>query len=645
MLKNQPKKTINQLPFYTVLSVLLCPLPLMAEPLQLDTTFVSATGNAQNIDDVQASVQVLERKDIEQYAGHSVAEILRQATSIHTRNSGANSSIAIRGFNSNQSLILINGQRRTNNYSGNNPSQINMYDIERIEIVRGPMSSLYGADALGGVVNIITKKPGEGTPVNAQLTLGAAREGRETAHSGINLNFGNAELGHSLSLDHEHRKPFRHDNSSLDNTGRLINMSAAYRGHWTPDDIQSFDWTMEIYDRDNDREAMAEVRGKPPFAYSNYEDERRNFYGLNYQRLVGPGELKLRTSYGRSSGSTNRSFPATQQEDTKHKQHQSSATYQFYILDSHQATIGGGYNRDELEITINSRKAARDNGFLLLQDEWALNDQWTLLSGARYDRFDDFENALTPRVSLGWANTNSRARLSYGEGFRAPSLLDQYSSFTRGPFVLIQGNPNLKPEKSKSWEMMVGHKFSSVDVEMTAHRSNVKDLINTKIVGIVPGSKPPRSIHENHNIDKAQLQGVELSSTWQASENLQFKLGYEWLDAKDKDTNQRLTGRARDTYRLQASYALDSWTFTLRARHASNYLAQNSECRADCKAYNSRFSVADTNVQYRLSPKAELFAGVDNIFSMKEPSNFSSRGSEQNDPDARYFYTGVRVSF
>ncbi|WAC46204.1 TonB-dependent receptor [Pseudomonas sp. SL4(2022)] len=631
---------------------------LHAQSLQLQDMVVTATGTPQPIKDVQASVQVIDRHELNQHSAHSVTEVLKSATGVQANNAGATGALSIRGFNSNQSLILINGQRRTNNYSSNNPNQISTFDIERIEIVRGPMSSLYGSDALGGVINIITRQPGEDPGVSAQVTTGAAREGRETLQSGINARFGDGTLGHSLTLEQEHRNALRHEDSTEDDSGRLINLSAAYRGRWTPDDVQSLGWAVEIFDRDNDRAAQALIRrpgGGPPvfdtLDYSNFEDERRTFYGLDYQRLIGPGELKLRSSAGRSSGATNRSFPETLRETTRYKQYQSDALYSLPVLDTHKVTLGGGYNRDELDVTINAQSAARDNAFALLQDEWQINDQWTLVAGARYDHFDDFDSALTPKVSLGWRDGDWRARLGYGEGFRAPSLLEQYASFTRGGGTsVINGNPNLQPEQSQSWELAVGRTLGALDLEAVLHQSDIDDLIMSRVVRSQPiGGGRFRNFSEYMNVDKARIRGLELNADWQASENLRLRAGYEWLDAMDANTDQRLEGRARRTYRLESTYTLDYWSLTARARHVGDYLSRESGCRVSCEAYDTRQTLVDLNISHALTEQLELFAGVDNLFDQRDPDNYvnnnAGTGGGRNDPDTRYFYVGSRIDF
>lgn len=628
-------------------------------PSELQTIVVTATGTPQPIQDVQASVQVIGQDELQRHSAHSLTEILRSATGVQASSSGSTGSISIRGFNTNQSLILLNGQRRTNNYSSSNPNQISTFDIDRIEIIRGPMSSLYGSDALGGVVNIITRQPGKHPGIRAQITAGAAREGRETLQGGLHADFGDSTLGHSLTIDQEYRNLLRYDSSTHDDSGRLINRSAALRGRWTPNTAQSLGWNIEHYDRKSDRDAYALIRqgqsARPTYRevpYNSYENERRNFYGLDYRHAIGTGQLKGRTSYGRSYGNTNRSYPEIPQEDSLHKQYQTDLLYSLPLADTHQITLGGGYNRDELDVTINTGSATRTNRFALLQDEWQINDQWVLVAGFRYDHFNHFESALTPRASLGWSNDAWHARVSYGEGFRAPSLLEQYANFARGGgSSLIQGNPNLQPEKSRSWELAAGWDYNTFKFQAALHQSNLDDLIISAMTGTRPlGGNRNQSIYTYQNVEKARIRGLELTTAWKASQNLSFRAGYDWLDAKDTQTNLRLEGRARHTLRLETLYTQSSTTLTLRLWHIGDYYSRPSGCRINCQAYNSSKTQTDLNIRHSLNTQLELFAGIDNLFNERDPDNYISTGSNNTggaytDPDTRYFYLGTRLTF
>lgn len=618
---------------FAVLALLFASETVLASEIIIDNVVVTASGRAQSIDSVQTSVQVVDRDDIDRYGGHSAAEVLQQAIGVQTKRSGA---VTIRGFKSNQSLVLVDGQRRTGSYGTNDLRQINMTDVERIEIVRGPMSSLYGADALGGVVNVIKKHPGVGAPVRLQSTVGTAKEGRETIHSGATFNFNSGQVGHALSLEQKYRNSMREHDTREERIGTSEAYSAGYRGHWQANADASVQWSVEYYDHDSNRAAI-NPRANPS-DYTAFDDERRNYYSLDYAHLLGAGELRLHGSYGRATGEANRSYP-NPVEVTLHEQYQTSAVYQWLFNSRHNLHTGAGYIRDELALTINSQDSVRDNYFVLAQDEWDISDNWMLVFGARHDRVDDAYHVTTPRLSLGWNGGAAKARLGYGEGFRAPTLIEQYSRFNRGNSV-IQGNPNLQPEKSQSWELMLGYGVERFDLEATGYYSDVDDLIDTQRI---EGSEP--TTFEYSNVQKARIMGVELNANVVVAENLTLNLGYDWLDAEDATTNVRLEERTKHTYRAQLNYQHNDWTVTLRGRYMQGYYGKSSECLFNCVAYDSNFNIADVNVQYRVSEKVELVAGVDNFMSRTEPDNFITWGSGKNDPGERYYYSGIRVVF
>ncbi len=629
-----------------------------ADSHHLQPMVVTASGSSQAIADVQASVEVFDRSRIERGAAHNVTSVLKNASGVQANSGGATGSISIRGFNTNQSLILVDGQRRTNNYSSNNPNQLSLYDVERIEVVRGPMSSLYGSDALGGVVNVITRRPGSNPGVRVRSVIGATDGGRETLNTGFHLDTGNERLGHALTLEQLHRQSYRRSGDLEDDKGRLINLSLAYRGSWALDDSQSLDWTLEHFKRDNDLDAQALIRrpgSVPPVfdavPFSRYEDEQRTFGSLAWERLVGPGELRLRGSYGRSLGSTNRSFPETRREDSDYRQYQTDLFYRLPLTTAHQLALGGGHNRDELDVTINSRAVKRNNSFAFAQDEWALNDAWTLVWGGRYDRFDDGDNAFTPRISLGWQGDIWRGRLGYGEGFRAPSLLEQYASFTRGGGrSLILGNPDLQPERSKALELALGVDLGVWQLDATLHESRVRDLIQAIQIGSepLPGGGV-RNLTQYQNVERARLRGLELAARWAATDQLALQASYDWLDARDRDSDQRLFGRPRHTLRLESQYSLADWNFTLRARHLRDFRSQQIGCRGVCPAYDTNLTWVDLQLGYQWSTQLDIFAGVDNLFDRPDPDNFvannAGTGGAGNDPDARYLYLGANYRF
>jgi outer membrane cobalamin receptor len=606
-------------------------------PRTLDAVVVTATGQQSAVRDVQASVEVVDRERLDRFADGSVAQALKHAAGVQASSGGATGDISIRGFNRTHTLVLVDGMRRTNNYGSNNPGQIGYFDIERIEIVRGPLSSLYGSEALGGVVNVITRHPGTNPGTDVMVTMGSADGGRETLQTGVNHRTGDAQLGHSLTVEQNYRGSLRHHDSIDDDFGRLNNWSGSYRGRWAPDTTQSLAWAVEVFDRDSE----ADYGDTDANRHTRFEDERRYFGSMNYVREVGPGELTMRVSHGQSKGSTNRSHPDV--ETTDFKQQQADAVYQFYPHPEHAVSLGAGALRDDLDVSINSRSAQRVSRFVLAQDQWQLHPDWQLVAGVRMDRFDDFGTTTNPRISLGWQSGGWGARLGYGTAFRAPSLLEQYSSFVRGR-LLIRGNPDLDPEKSDTWEAMVRREFAHGHVELTLHRNEVDDLIESFTTQEMSGRL---RVVEYRNIKRARIDGAELAASWRLNAGWSLDAGVDLIDARDAATDERLEGRARQTWRLESRYETGAWAYSLRARHLVDYLATGIDAPRGSAPYNTDLTRVDLSVRYTYRPDITLIAGIDNLFDQRDADNYSvtSGGTQRNDPDARYAYVGARMTF
>lgn len=610
---------------------------------QLDSVVVTATGQESAVRDVQASVEVLDRTRLERYGDGNVPQVLKHAAGVQASNGGATGDIAIRGFNRNHTLMLVDGFRRTNNYGSNNPAQISFFDAERIEIVRGPLSSLYGSEALGGVVNVITRHPGKNPGTTVFVTAGAAEGGRDTLTSGVNVRTGDATLGHSFTLEQNYRDALRHRGSASDDKPRLRNWAGSYRGRWSPDASQSLGWAVEVFDRDGRTEV-----DDPAGDYARIEDERRHFGSIDYRRQLGEGELVLRASAGRSKGETTRSYPTV--EKTDYRQYQGDAVYHFSPHDAHLVSIGAGALRDELDVSINSGEASRSNRFVLAQDQWQINPHWQLVAGVRVDEFDDFGSTVNPRVSLGWSDGPWSARVGYGTGFRAPSLLEQYASFVRGGRSLIRGNPDLDPEESTTWEAMLRREFARGHVELTLHRNRIDQLIESITTGERVGTCPGPSclsVIEYQNVNKAKIDGAELQALWRFSPNWSLGGGLDLINARNADTGERLTGRAKRTWRLELIHTRGPLEVAVRARYMQDYLATGIDAPRGSPPYNTDLTRVDLGVTYAWSKSVKMMAGIENVFDQRDPSNFTvtSTGTHSNDPDARYGYVGARIEF
>jgi len=616
----------------------------------LQTVVITATNRAQPIADVQASVQVISQEELQRYAGSSITEALMLATGVDARAMGSNSSLAIRGIITGAGspvLVLVDGLRRTAKYSVTNLNLIALEDIERIEIVRGPMSALYGADATGGVINIITKpvatsRDGSGS---VRATLGQTEGGqRQTVTAGATLNFGLAGAKHRLSVEKRDRGLFYYDPGAPRADLSDINQSfVSYSGETaiTPD--HQLGWTMEyLNQRDTRPDVLAAAPPNRPIAtpFEGYERERRTFYALRWRGVLGPGLLAADVSTGRSIGSTTRSFPNI--ETTDYQQQQAQVRYSL-DFDTHTVLLGAGRTNDDFDISILSRRAERRNDHVLLQDEWRIGAGFKLLAGLRHDRFSDFGSVNTPRLALSWSQGPWTLRYGYGEAFRAPSVLEQYSRFFRGR-LLVVGDPNLQPEKNRTNEVALAWNGHEGFAELTVFDSRIDNLIQTVVRPRQP-SDPASVISRSQyaNVAQARIKGTELQGYWRLTDSFTAQWGVDYLDAKDVGASTRLTQRARWVVRLGTRYQQGRLAIEARTRQYRDYWNVDPNIRGSAP-FATNYGTVDLRLDWKTAPGLTLSVGIDNISNRRQPINWSNVGATM-DPPARFFYLRGRYLF
>lgn len=599
---------------------------------QLPEVFVTATRNEQAMEAVNASVQAIGRKEIQKFSGRSITEVLQYATSVYVKDSGSSSSVSIRGFDSSQTLVLVDGLKRTEKYTGTNLNNIQLEDIERIEIVRGPMSALYGADALGGIVNIITRKPQGKTEYGVHASYGQTGGGqRDSFILGGFANFGTQSLAHRFSFEAKRREPYTLSTSNQRTTdlNREKRTFAGYQGS-TQTASGKLNWGVELANQNDDGRGLTAAL----VPYQKIENEDRYNILAGYKQEISDGVMELKGSFGRSDASVNRGTAVN--ETTLFKETQIEGQYTFEPLSQNIATAGYAYRRDDADISTNTSKALRNVNAVFAQDQWKFAQAWDMTIGIRQDRYSDFGNKTTPRLALAWQQGDLILRGGYGKGFKAPSLLTMYmKSIRRGQF-LIRGNPNLKPEESASSELAATYLLTRGRVEVVAHSSDIKNLI----VSYRNGSCGPGCTYSDYkNEDQVKIKGVETALIWQGTDAIRFDGGVDYLDAFNAITKARLADRARWGARAGTHYSGAEWNGDLRLRYVRDFYAANPLVTGGA-SYNSSNTIISLRVGYGLSKSTEMFAGIDNLFDRAVPINMSSRGAP-DDPGARYFYLGL----
>lgn len=628
------------------LALAAAPAVAQDEPLDLGTIVLTANNREQAITDVQASVEVITREEIARTPGRTAIDALRNAAGVDARSSGANSSVTIRGQIPNAGssvLILVDGLPRTGKYGLDNLNLVAVENIERIEVIRGPMSALYGADASAGVINIITTKPDGGTSTTLTTTLGASAsnhgDGRESFNLGFSHSFTTGDVSHRISAGARLAEPFRFNREVVDDLSGIRHYNLEYAGHWQIDDSHELSFQFSAIRQDDRADGQSTFPVVQRFR--RIEEETQYFGALRYAGEVGPGRLMLDVSHGFTDGSANRSMTV---EETEFHESLVQARYQFDTITSgvgtHDVQIGAGYQYSEIDVNIYNRTGERGNLFGYVQNEWKPTDRVAVVAGLRIDDYDDFGTEVTPRLTIGSVGDGLTWRLGYGEAYRAPSLIEQYSSFTRGRFLIV-GDPDIGPETTEAYEAAIGWRADRGGIEAIYHHADIDGLIEAQSTGRIIGGL---SEIRYQNVERARIRGVEVVGDWQISDALSLSGSYAYLDAENASNGDRLEDRPQHEVKLAATWENGPFSASLAARGSFDYFATDSNAPRGTPPSSSDYVTVDTTFSYAVNDRTTLTLGIENIADKRAPLNYNPNQST-SDPAGRFVYFTAEARF
>ena len=496
--------------------------PLHAE--QQDAIIVTATRTAQTADESLASVTVLTEADIQRSQANSLQDLLSGYAGMNFVNNGGvgkATSLHMRGTNSNHVIILIDGIKIGSATNGNLPIQdISISQIERIEIVRGPRSSLYGSEAIGGVIQIFTKKGGrKGT---ANISIGTGSYETNTATAGI--AGGNDKTAYQIQASHFETAGFNaQDDKNPDDDGYTNDSLNINFNHKFSN---SAEWSINLLHNEGNNEYDGFSKTK------TYESDF-------FQQTIGTS-LKLKPTSNWQTVLTlgqNRDESDNLTEnvlnsrfDTKRKQ----ALWQndLNFGQNNLFTVGVDFTKEEIDSSTVFTTEDRENTGIFLQHQWLGQDN-DLLYGLRQDNNQAFGKHETGNIAWGHKlSGNMRLILSYGSAFKAPSFNDLYFP---GPYGA--GNPNLKPEESETYEAILrGQQW-----EISAYHTKIKNLIVWQ--------ETSTFFYEPFNVDDASIQGIDISGKHLMA-NWQHSLDISLIDPRNDKTDKILPRRSRKSIRL-----------------------------------------------------------------------------------------------
>ncbi len=615
------------------------------EGAAMDDMVVTATMNEKALEEVPGSIEIVTAAEIEELGAVTVAEALEWSVGlVVTGESGRTQVPSIRGTGSKQSLMLIDGRRWANGYKDFiDINQLPVTMIERIEIVRGPGSALYGSDAIGGVVNIITRAtPEEFTAsVDARYGLNTYSEG-DAYRASATVGSRAGKFGFLLSAA-------LRDLEAWDITGELpddrddIGMTSM-AGRLTYDLSPGHQLTAGFEYITHDRDGMRFIQNQERLREA--ADQRLNYH-FNYNGQLGSGGRLVLGAYHSEHDNgivLTPTGPETAEEDAEHSLDQVEARYSTALFDGHFVTFGGEF-RQEAREDVSGSDEDLSNGSLFVQDEIQLTEPLYLALGARIDDHSEFGSHFTPRASVVYRLLeNLRFKASYGEGFRAPSISELFvESLRRQGRDVYEPNDQLDPEKSRSYELGVEAEFGPASASVTLFRNDVDDLIVPVLYRTVPGPNPPQSTTRYYiyrNVDEARMEGVETEVSMALAGGFRLAGQLSWLDTENKETGAELTGQPDLKGGIKLAYKNSGLGLSanIRADYRGEMLRTVSETSATVSQVPG-VTLWHLYLSQSVSDIISLYAGINNLFDKRQVDE----GTLLTDP--AFYYAGVRLTF
>ncbi|WP_299692454.1 TonB-dependent receptor [uncultured Vibrio sp.] len=635
---------------------------------------VTATRTEMALKKAPASMSVITAQDIEDNPSITLADIVAESTSVESdfdSTRAGRQMISIRGMDSDYTLIMVNGRRLSSASAiirGNDfdLSTIPADSIERVEIIRGPMSALYGSDGMGGTINIITKAPDNDWSTTINMDTSSPLDGDGGQEHSVGLTTSGAliddELFARLSVNQTGRdawKPYsgthssgydRKDITALEERDTL-SVLASLTWHATDNQTIDFDFGYS----DDERESAAES------STSVIESDTRvvrNSQAITHSGFWSWGDTQVR--YSRESVTDNdaadlgNNFSSDIEELTQIVE--ASATT--YLGENHTLTFGMDYQLSELTNKENlvSGTSEAYQGALFIQDQWLVNDKLTATLGGRLDKHELYGEEFSPRVYLVHQTTNDLIiKGGIGKAFKAPTLTQNQPDYQvpscKGSCALV-GNEDLKPETSLNYELATVYTQPRWNIEAALFRNEINDLID-RTEGYCPqggdwneralqcenpDGSPTGELGEKtyENVSEAIIQGLELGGMYQISDAWDVSGNYTYLDTEDKSTGEQLLERYKHSGFVKLNW---SPNYGLNTFISARY---RGERQIESDLTQDAYTTLNLGAIYNVNDSLRIRGGITNLTNEAVSDELEYLGYVE---EPRTYYVGLTADF
>ena len=565
---------------------------------ELEEVVITATRSEISLEDSPIPTEVIGKKEIEQLNLITMQDLLQaKGIQVAPMKSGG---FQLRGLSSEYVLVMIDGVPIAGRESGAlDLSNINLANVERVEIVKGSMSSLWGNHAIGGVINIITKKGGK-----PSFQLNTQYGTNNTSLIGLSGNFGKDKFQNVSKVTLGNSDGFDSDPNTYGQTvlpSSLLNISN--RSTYS-DGVNTFSLSANYFNKDSKGETVTETNTAGQLIETTEENTSDNLIlDLNYKRVFGKYVSEIKLSNSSFSNSNKASFeffgqPVERLDESTQNIFQPEMINSYNWNEKNQTTFGFGYRGYTYDTERYGGERNLNSSFGYVQHYLNL-DKLNIIAGGRFDSYAEFGSNLAPKISAKYDLGKFSINTSVGGGFRVPDFRTLYltlGGFSQGFYVLgselieyeinfyqsnnqiafltydINDINSLSSETSISYDFGVSYKINNRSkIGVNVFQTNTNDLIESVFVGQFINQT---ALFGYTNISEATFKGIEFEGLYQKG-GLRLDGSYQYLEteATKKDGTEFFLGeRPKHLTNLSASYTTtNKYSFVLNGVHKSEY--------------------------------------------------------------------------
>lgn len=625
---------------------------LELSPFNLNEVVITGTGTHHRLKTSPIAIEAISQKEIRSTGTQGFENtMIALNPSMSFAPNAMGSYMQLNGLSNRYILVLVDGKKLAGDVSGNTDlSRINTENIRRIEVLKGAASSLYGSEAIAGVINIITDKKKESVYLSSNTRVSEYGQFMQSVNADVNIGWLSSSTAYQRSQTNGWQLSSQEVSKGVlkDTDKKAVNTSYSdiLSQHFTfrASNKLSFYTEGSLFDKKFKRPV-------PTYKYDmRYEDYALNAGGRYL--LSGIGLITLDMSmdnfeYYKDYTVASEGFEVGEAEMSRRQRYYNANLKGVFSLGNHhRLSVGTQYQLDYLKSLNDVKGGSRDvyTWSLYAQDEIKLFERLQLVPGVRYAYSESFGSNFTPKLAAMYSLGSFNFRASYAAGYRTPDLKQLYNETISGTTINI-GDPNLKPEKSNYYSANAEFLSNSFTISISGYINKLEDIIVVRQQELTPEdiAEGLNKRQRYTNASEAKVQGIDVSINTYLGYGLTAGAGYSYLHSKDYDTGNPLTGNSRHIGNANLSWNKKWWALDSNIR--INGRLQSKRYYED--EYAPTYQLWNMATTHRIKSfwglTLEPGFGIENIFDYVDDRPFGSRYATLS--PGRTVYASLSIKF